>query len=83
MVGTTAGLEVDWVGSAMGSIGTSSAALFFLTIRWLRLMCSARLTIGGARSIPWRAWVLGTALKERATAKRRVKKERRAIPGEY
>jgi hypothetical protein len=79
---------VEGVGSAIGLIGTSSVGvcLFFLIIRWFRSTCSARLTIGGVRFIPWRAWALGMAVRDNwatTAVKTRVKNERRAIAGEY
>jgi hypothetical protein len=85
VTGGTAVLE-EGAGSPMALTGTSSA-LFFLIMRLLRLTCSALLTIGGGfRFIPWRAWALGTAVRDKwatTAVKRRVKNERRAIAGEY
>lgn len=85
--GGTAVLEVlGEVGSPMALTGASSA-LFFLIMRLLRSTCSALLTIGGGfRFIPWRAWALGTAVRDNwatTAVKTRVKNERRAIVGEY
>jgi hypothetical protein len=68
-----------------GLTGTSAGLLAgrrFLSMRSLISACSARLTIGGARFMPWRALALGALQRNTwamAIAKRRVKNEGFAI----